>query len=527
MESNSKTSHSELAASIGKNTVFGVVAKVTQVATRLVTIPLVITHLGLDGYGIWSIVMTTAAYMRFGSIGIKSAFQKYVAEAVAKEDYEATNRLLSTGCAFMLLLSVIGLLPVAFFAEKLASASGVPPQFLAASAKAISVLALIMVISNFGAVYEAIVMGGHRIDLARKFTTFFCVAEAIAIVGFLHYGFGLVAMACVMATSEIGFITCCYVASKRIVPQVRVSRTLVTRSAIPELARFAGTYQLRGMLEVVYLAILPITILRGFGAQAAGVYALASRLLSTATTATDAFLLPILTGGTAVYASGSADAMRKLVVKSFKVTTALGLLPLAFVSAFGATIIYAWTGQTDPSLKVVLWLVAAAGLFQAFSILAIVLYRTAGSVLLDNVQQVLRIVMVLAVAAFSRALGLVGVLSGLAIAELVGMIFMLYALGKTFEVFRPVSLVPDALRIMAATATILGVSALAFYIPVPQMFGARGMATAQLILASLAAFLMTWPMFWLTRAFSTSEAKTLMGAILPRRVQAYSTSAAV
>ena len=131
-------------------------------------IPVVIAHLGLDGYGIWSIIMTTAAYMRFGSIGIKSAFQKYVAEAVAKDDYEATSRLLSTGCAIMLIVSTAGLIPAAIFSGRLAIASGIPPQFLASSTKAISLLALIMVISNIGAVYEAIVMGGHRIDLARK-----------------------------------------------------------------------------------------------------------------------------------------------------------------------------------------------------------------------------------------------------------------------------------------------------------------------------------------------------------------------
>ncbi|HZQ66952.1 MAG TPA: hypothetical protein VFA68_00420 [Terriglobales bacterium] len=522
----STASHHDLATSIGKNTVFGVIAKVVQVATRLVTIPLVIAHLGLDGYGIWSIIMTTAAYMRFGSIGIKSAFQKYVAEAIAKDEYESANRLLSTGCAFMLILSVVGLVPVGIFSQRLASASGVPPQFLSASAKAISVLALIMVISNVGAVYEAIVSGGHRIDLARKFTTFFCVAEAGAIVCFLHHGFGLVAMAAIMATSEIGFITCCYVASKKIVPRICVTRAFVCKSAIPELARFAGSYQLRGMLEVIYLAILPITILRGFGAEAAGVYALASRLLSTATTATDAFLLPILTGGTAVFASGSVEAMRKLIVKSFKVTTALGLLPMAFMSLFGSTIIYAWTGQTDPSMKVVLWLVAAAGLCQAFSILSIVLYRASGSVLLDNVQQVLRIALVLGVAMFSQALGMVGVLAGLAFAELVGMVFMMYALGKAFDVFRPVALVPDAARIAVATAIILGVSVLAFYIPLPLGLGGRGAATIQLIAAALACALATWPLFWLTKSFSTAEAKTLVGAVLPRRVQAYSASPA-
>lgn len=76
-----------LAASVGRNTVFGIISGATNVATRLITIPFVIAHLGLGGYGIWSIIMTTAAYMRFGAVGVKSAFQKYVAEATGDGDY--------------------------------------------------------------------------------------------------------------------------------------------------------------------------------------------------------------------------------------------------------------------------------------------------------------------------------------------------------------------------------------------------------------------------------------------------------
>src|ERR1035441_9430002 len=258
-----------LAASIGRNTLFGVVARATQVATRLVTVPIVIFHLGLGGYGIWSIIMTTAAYMRFGSIGVKSAFQKYVAEATGNGDFEATNKLLSTGCAIMLLVSLAGLTPIAFLSRELATLAGVPREFLSSSAHAITMLAFIMVIANVGAVYEAIVMGGHRAGLARNFSTFFTVAQAVAIVILLHFGAGLFAMASVMAASEVGFIASCYVASRKILPQIRLSPEYVTKSVVRELVRFGGSYQLVNVLEVLYISIVPITVLRMFGADAA------------------------------------------------------------------------------------------------------------------------------------------------------------------------------------------------------------------------------------------------------------------
>jgi|HubBroStandDraft_6_1064221.scaffolds.fasta_scaffold00055_30 O-antigen/teichoic acid export membrane protein len=509
-----------LAHTIGRNTAFGVIARFAQVTSRLVTIPIVIAHLGLGGYGIWSIIMTTAAYMRFGSVGIKSAFQKYVAEATGNGDFETANKLLSTGCAAMLVLSVAVLIPVAWFSTALARAAGVPPEFLHAAAKSTAVLALIMVLANVGAVYEAIVMGGHRIDLARNLATFFTVAEAVAIVVLLHFGYGLFAMASVMAGSEVGFVLCCYVSSKKILPQVRVSRVFVTSKVIPELIRFAGSYQLVNVLEVLYVSILPVAILRVFGADASGIYAVAARLVTSAVMLSDSFLVPILSGGAMVYASGSHDEMRKLITKSFKITLGLCLFPLAFIAFFGPTMVFAWTGQTASSLRVALWLVCAAGFFQAFSVLGLVLYRVSGNALLDNIRQALRIVCLLSIVAFARHSGFYGVLAGLAVTEFIGMAFMLYAITKTFHAFHPRALLPDALRLTVASAVVLLAGAVATRIPLPAIAHGRWLAVLELGKVSLACLLAAWPALALTKSVTGAEGKALVGIVLPRRMRA-------
>jgi O-antigen/teichoic acid export membrane protein len=508
-----------LAHAIGRNTVFGVISRFTQVSTRLVTIPVVIAHLGLGGYGIWAILMTTAAYMRFGSVGIKSAFQKYVAEATGTGDYETTNKLLSTGCAAMLVLSVAVLIPVAWFSTAMARVAGVPVEFLHAAAKSISVLALIMVLANVGAVFEAIVMGGHRIDLARNYGTLFTLAEAVAIVILLHHGYGLFAMSSVMAASEVGFIFCCYVSSKRILPQVHVAARFVTRSVIPELIRFAGTYQLVNVLEVLYASILPVAILRVFGANASGIYAIAVRLVSSAVMLSDAFLIPILSGGAMVHATGSQDEMKRLIAKSFKVTLGLSLFPLAFIAAFGPTMVFAWTGQADSSLQITDCLVCAAGFFQAFSTLGMVLYRVSGKAVMDNIRQALRIACLLVIVAFAHQLGFYGVLAGLALTELIGMVFIIHALTKTFQSFHPRSLLSDAVRLTTASAAVLVAGAIATRIPLPAISNVRWMTVLELGKVSVACLLVAWPALVLTRSVTGAESKAIIGILLPRRVR--------
>jgi O-antigen/teichoic acid export membrane protein len=511
------SAHPNLATSIGKNTVFGVVARLAQVGTRLITLPIVIAHLGLGGYGIWAIIMTAGAYMRFGSVGIKSAFQKYVAEATGNGDYETANKLLSTGTAAMAILSVAGLVPTAFFSHRLAQMAGVPAGFLTSAAGAISMLAVVMMISNVGAAFEATVMGAHRIDLARKFTTIFTIAEAVAIVILLHMGFGLFALAAIMGLSELGFIACCSIAARKVAPQIHVKMRHVTLSVIPELVRYAGSYQMVNILEVVYGAIVPIALLRVFGADAAGVFAIAGRLQGSAGMLPDSMLLPILSGGAMVFASGSITEMRRLIGKAFKVTLGLTLFPTAFFAVFGTMVLYAWTGTTNPSYELALCLVGLNVLLSALSLLGLVLYRVSGRALLDNIRQVLRIVIVLSVGLFAKHLGFAGVLAGLAGAEFVGMIFMGYAMSVTFEGFRARDLARDFVKLTVATAAILAVGALASRIPLPHLANARLLMTLRLGLGGLGCLAAAWPALYLTGSVTAGEGQMLIKMFLPRR----------
>ncbi|MBU0753569.1 MAG: hypothetical protein KJ645_00415, partial [Planctomycetes bacterium] len=197
-----------LARTIGKNTAYGVADKITQLGTRMILVPIVTGHIGLDGYGVWAILVVIMAHMRFGAIGVKSAFQKYVAEASGNGDYEETNRLLSTGAAAILALSILGLLPVALFARPLVEAMGVPEAFIAETARACTVLALIMMISNFAGVYEAVIMGAQRIDIVKKITIACLILEALATTLLLNLGCGIFCMAMVIALSEAGRMGC-------------------------------------------------------------------------------------------------------------------------------------------------------------------------------------------------------------------------------------------------------------------------------------------------------------------------------
>lgn len=503
-------SSQHLAATIGRNTLFGIVASLVQMGTRFATVPIVIGHLGLDGYGIWSIIMSVAMCMRFGSVGIKSAFQKYVAEATGSGDFQKANQLLSTGSAAMLVLSIVGLIPVAVFSDSLARLIGVPDHFLDSAAGSISVLAIIMAFSNVGAVYEAIVMGAHRIDLTRKFIATFTILEAIAIVTCLYLGYGLLTMSIIMALSEVGYLLCCYIASQCLLPTIQISITHLSRKVLHELAVYAGSYQVVGILEVLYATILPVTILKWFGADAAGVFAVVNRLVSAAVLPQESFLMPILSGASQVHASGSVERMLTLLAMSFKTTLMGAMLPLAFIASHGPLILLAWTGQSGPAFRIAFWLICFAALFRSLSLLALVLYRASGRVWMDNIRQVLRILVLVLISIFGHHMGFFGVLGGLVVAEFIGMTFMLFAMNRTFHGFTVRMLLPDTVKLTAVTLMVLLVGGVVANLSVPWEASERLLAISKLGVLSLASLATAWLALRFTGALSKSEVNAML-----------------
>ena len=513
-----------LASTIGRNTIFGMAATVTYMASRFVTVPIVIKYLGLDGYGIWSIILVTSGYMRCGSAGIKCAFQKYVAEATGNGEFEKANKLISTGSALMLALSLVGLTPVFIFSRYLATVAGIPSQFLAPAAASFSLLALIIFVANVGAGFESIVMGAQRFDLIKKINMIGSIGEATAIVVLLHFGRGLFEMSAVMATSEIAYICCCVVLSRRVLPQIHIAPRYVTRTVLREFVTFAGSYQLVNIQEIIYSTIMPVAVLKFFGATATGAFAVVGRLVWAALMPQDSFLLPILSGSSLVFASGSVEHMKVLILKAFKTTFGMSVLPLAVICASGTTILYAWTGHADKSFPMFLWLMSLAGLFQALSLLQLVLYRASGKSLMDNIRQVIRIVLILVIGSLGGYLGLRGILVGLAFTEFSGMVFMFFALTHAFSWFRARLLLPDAVKLTAVAIATAFLSLLIAYVPIPWLVGERAIAAARTCAIGGVTVLAAIPLLLVTGALSRSELGVIVDFLPLARRKAYASN---
>ena len=90
---------------------------------------------------------------------------------------------------------------------------------------------------------------------------------------------------------------------------------------------------------------------------------------------------------------------------------------------------------------------------------------------------------------------------------------MLFALAKTFHVFRARIVAPETVRLFLAAAIIMGAGLAASYIGIPGYQATRLFAGLKLVEASLACLIVAWPVLMLTGAITANERRTLIASI--------------
>jgi len=506
-----------VAGSVSKGTLSGVFANLIRFGTRLVLVPVLISHLGLGGYGIWATLLVIASYLRFGSAGIKTCFQKYVAEAYATGNFDLVNQLLTTGTAIFVGISGLFLIPAAFFAPVLARWIGIPQQYVSSSSAAIMLLAIGYLVSNAMAAFESAVLGAHRVYLMQYASVALMFFELGWSIVILHWGYGITTLALGMAIGETVYAFAGLIVAKRVTPQILLQRKYLAKSVLGELVRFTGSYQLLNIMEIFYFSVVPILLLRELGPIAAGVFALCDRVTRFATIGLEASLVPLLSGSTTVFAAGSPTRMRAFLAKTFKLSLVTTLLPLAVVSAFGPSALLAWTGQRNDLFRLGIFLVALSALFRSLSKVGMVLYRSTGAASMDSGAQLLRIVTLSIVVILSWYWGFYGAISGLVLAELAGMIFMLNAVFRRVGCFSLGRLLSEAAHLSISVIAIVAVGEAVKRIPLPFANGSRQFALVQLGFISLVSLSLVWPSFVLTQYFSPKERTQLLEMLLLRR----------
>ncbi|MAX60752.1 MAG: hypothetical protein CML93_03155 [Rhodobiaceae bacterium] len=329
-----------------KNMSFSLASKAWRIILPIFITPYIIKHLGLDAYGIMSILTVFAGYFALSDLGLTGALEKYVAEFKAKGQLKKINDVVQVGMFYYFIISIIGgLLLYTGFYILLNEFVTIPPELNHQTKISYLIVSITFSLSIFVAFFSSIIRGYQRFDLIAYRTMIVYTISVVLTVLVLHFGYGLIAVVSITLFTSFINVTLFYYLVKKycrgISIQPRWNKTtfeyLFHFSKWKFLAGFCAlisknsariiTGILLNVRMVSYVSVIQLlaqSVSRRLGAEIVKV------------------LYPFMTE---IVASRSNKIQKQVYLRSAKWLFSLLSIPTVFLVAYAEVILQIWLGN--------------------------------------------------------------------------------------------------------------------------------------------------------------------------------------
>jgi O-antigen/teichoic acid export membrane protein len=426
MTGDARSSAVPAVGSASRNLLAGTVTRygvlLVHVALGLLLLPFTLRHLGAADYGLWMLIASMTAYFQLLDLGFGAGIVRHVADADARRDVAAVNRVLST---FVVVYAGIGVAAALGIA---AVCLWIVPRFPNLSADDVrkgqwllaimgARIALGFPMSVYGAVTTA----------RQRFASNNVVAIGATLVqGALTYlvlsaGYGLVPLVAATTAASIGAYVFYRINARRAFPALDIRPSRFHGSLVRDVTAFSVYLFVIDVAVQISLNLDNLVVASALGTAAVAVYAIAFRLAEMQRQLCNQFnglLFPVVVR---MDAHGDAAALHRMLVDGTRIVLTLVVGVTICLIGFAAPLVRVWVGPGFEGSVAPLYVLAIVGV-------VIVAQGPLGSVLLATGRHRLVAFTALTEAAVNltlslilvRRYGLVGVAIGTAVPIVVG-----------------------------------------------------------------------------------------------------------
>ena len=312
-----------------------------------IALPAVLTRaMTPDAYGAWALVLQLSAYVGYFGFGLQTAVGRFIAHSTERGDRNYRDRIVSTSTATLIVIGVL-----AFFIL-LVSALFLPQIFqkmtpaLQAKARA----SLLLVGGALALGLPASVFHGTFVGLQRNEISALIVGGSRLMGGALlaltaWQRRGLIPMAVVLATVNFFSYVVAYLVARRIAPDIRFDRGLVSLPVAKDLFQYC--YSL-GIWSAAMLLItgLDLTIVGILKYSAVAYYAVAAGLVTFLSGLLYAVFHALMPAAAVLHARGDYHALGRMLIRGSRYGTFLLILTGLPLILFATPILRIWVGQS-------------------------------------------------------------------------------------------------------------------------------------------------------------------------------------
>jgi O-antigen/teichoic acid export membrane protein len=347
---------------ISQNVSSSLFSNMAYLITRLFIPPLILHHVSLAEYGIWSYCFILLSYLGMSIFGITNVYVRYIAVYSAQGKKDEINRLLSTG---VLSSSIICLIALPFFWEGLPfifSELGISEEYYRTAFILIFSTTLIfmcdMTIGVFGYVL-------HSLQKIREEKIIWMVSfmiETLFIIVFLLLDFGIYSLPAAFFIRTFLSISLCAIACKRYLPELSLSIKYFDKTKLKLFYHFGGIVQLSGLLGIMNRSLEKIIAGRFINIEATALYEVGEKFPLTSLMLPSSINAVILPTVAHFHAKERKDQIAQLYLKGSRLINILTGSLMGFMAAFATPIITFWLGSNkkyEAAAQILAWFTIA------------------------------------------------------------------------------------------------------------------------------------------------------------------------
>nr|MCH9682469.1 oligosaccharide flippase family protein [Deltaproteobacteria bacterium] len=300
---------------LGRSSITGGLAQLWRILSRFVLTPVIINAIGFEGYGVWTLVFSAAAYVQMTNASLGLAYTKFTAECVRHRRFDELTYIIGSGIASVGALGLAGLAASILWGEPMMRALGVPEALLTDSVWALAiVVGTIVLRMTVGATLE-ILAGLQRIDLTYRLYVIASVIDFAITLPLLLMGYGLIGLAIGHAIGQVTIHFAAYFMVRRRLPQVRLSPRFISRDGMRKILSVGGRFQLLSVVNTAVISGVKLLLSAMVGVEWLAIYELADKLMSLGKTASEAVVAPLMPAFASLQAGGDKIRERLLFLK--------------------------------------------------------------------------------------------------------------------------------------------------------------------------------------------------------------------
>lgn len=348
--------------SILKNSVANMGAALPPAVAMLITLPLIVRMLGLEAYGILTMVMAITGYFAVIDINVTAGSIKYVSEYHAREELAKVNEVISFGVLFYLGLGLIGAMAIGLGAPWLVGILfDLPPDRAALAIDALRLAGIGFLFTQCQSYLNSVTQALHRYDLTAIAEAAFGTFIPAATVLILWLGYGLLEVVTVRVVTGAVHGAVLAVIAKRLLPGYAFS--MPQKEMISRLMGFSGYSFMSRLAALTHAQADKLIIGSILGMAALAYYAVAAQIVGRIVSLTFRMSSVLFPAASAMQARGEMVRLGDIYLKASKYVTYLNGSAILLVCLFGREILHYWMGAEFANAGYLVLVLIAIALF--------------------------------------------------------------------------------------------------------------------------------------------------------------------